>query len=441
MNQMQTEAHDALQRFVDSASRLGVELDEEEALQWLAAMAAVQGADIIHDERSGVFGHRISMLDFSEAELERFRAIGILVGIGDEPGVVESALALSGSAAQSKIQTYPGDADYFERVNIFAASREEACAILARVMRAKALQSLRGETYRLIQVRFGSYPQELFHHGQPQKAGASIGWSPAEVEAGAIEVQLADGALASITWDDVAQNPGWCKLDWVVADPIRGELANASNMLDVTWEAPDGTIVPLDSYLDPYFQEVYLEAESVPIFSKLSRHVSADALDDYVSELERQVASYISKDPRNYGKAAKRMYNVFRLTGRYPEAAYVRELFDEPTALLYQVGALIRTMDEAVDPGSPISMKHVMAQADNLILEVVKVLEGAEESEVVRLLLRLRDGLQRQQEGDAWNAEVEAARDQVIGVVNNFFRDKLTALPEIKQYLDWLQAG
>ena len=49
----------------------------------------------------------------------------------------------------------------------------------------------------------------------------------------------------------MALDPGWCKLDWVIADPIRGRLANASNMLDVTWEVPDGTIIPLDGYLDP----------------------------------------------------------------------------------------------------------------------------------------------------------------------------------------------
>ena len=40
---------------------------------------------------------------------------------------------------------------------------------------------------------------------------------------------------------------------WVIADPVRGALANASNMLDVTWEAPDGSVTPLDGYLDPYF--------------------------------------------------------------------------------------------------------------------------------------------------------------------------------------------
>jgi hypothetical protein len=354
--------------------------------------------------------------------------------------VVETALALSGSAAQSKIQTYPGDADFFERVNILAGSREEACSILARLIREKALATISGPTYRLIQVRFGSYPSAMVHQGRHHQAGSSIGWNAGEVEAGAIDVQLPDGSLQTLTWDDVAADPGWCKLDWVVADPERGVLANTSNMLDVTWEAPDGTITPLDGYLDPYFQEVYLEAESVPIFSKLAKQVSADALDAYVTELERQVAAYVSKDPRNYGKAAKRLYNVFRLTGRYPEAAYVRELFDEPTALLYQVGALIRTMEEATDPGSPISIKHVMAQADNLILEVVKVLEGEEETEIVRLLLRLRDGLQRQEREDSWSAEVEAARDQVINLVNNFFHEKLVALPEIQRYLDGLSA-
>lgn len=433
-------AREELQHIIESAHRLGVELDEEEALQWLVAMAASEAHDIVHDEGAGVFGHRVSMLDFSEAELARFRELGSLVEFHEEPGVVETALALSGSAAQSKIQSYPGDADFFERVNIHAASREEACAILARLIREKALATMSGPTFRLIQVRFGSYPADMYHQGRHHRAGASIGWNADEIKAGAIQTELADGSALTLTWEDAAGDPGWCKLDWVVADPERGALANASNMLDVTWEAPDGAITPLDGYLDPYFQEVYLEAESVPIFTKLAKQVSADALDDYVRELEKQVAAYVSKDPRNYGKAAKRLYNVFRLTGRYPEAAYVRELFDEPTALLYQVGALIRTMEEASEPGSPISGKHVMAQADNLILEVVKVLEGEEETEIVRLLLRLRDGLQRQEREDGWSAEVEAARDQVINLVNNFFHEKLVALPEIERYLSGLSA-
>ena len=139
---------------------------------------------------------------------------------------------------------------------------------------------------------------------------------------------------------------------WIGWSPTRSasSLSNASNMLDVTWEAPDGNIIPLDGYLDPYFQEVYLEAASVPIFSKLAQHVSANALDDYVEQLEHEVHKYLTKDV-NYGKVAKRMYNIFRLTGRYEEAAFLRELFDEPATILYQVWSLIRTIDDAYSSG------------------------------------------------------------------------------------------
>ncbi len=68
-------------------------------------------------------------------------------------------------------------------------------------------------------------------------------------------------------------------------------------------------------------------------------------------------------EPKNYGKAAKRMYNIFRLNGSYEEAAYLRELFDEPTAVLYQVGAVVRTLDEASQPGSAITAPHFAGSA------------------------------------------------------------------------------
>ena len=206
-------------------------------------------------------------------------------------------------------------------------------------------------------------------------------------------------------------------------------------MLDVTWEAPDGTITPLDGYLDPYFQEVYLDATSIPIFSKLAKHVSADALDEYVKQLQHEVNKYLTKDV-NYGKVAKRLYNIFRLTGRYEDAAFLRDLFDEPATLLYQVWSLIRTMDDAFMPGSGITLDQLLAQADQLILAVIRVLEGDQEAEIVRLLLRLRDALSRQESGQGLGAPAEAARAEVINLVNNFFYEKLTAIPTIKDYMD-----
>ena len=235
-------------------------------------------------------------------------------------------------------------------------------------------------------------------------------------------------------WDQAANEPGWCKLDWVLADPVRDTIVNASNMLDVTWEAPDGAITPLDGFLDPYFQEIYLDGESVPIFTKLSQHVSSNALDDYVEQLEKEVNKYITKDI-NYGKAAKRMYNIFRLTGRYSEAALIRELFDEPSSMLYQVWALIRTMHECCLPGSSISVESVKNQADQLIMAVIRALEGDEEAIVVENLLELKDALEDLRQGQNPPINVEAARDEVINLVNNFFYDKLTTIPEVKAYM------
>lgn len=428
-----------LKNIIESARRMGVEMDKEEALQWLTAIAATQASDdLVVDTRSGVFGYKVTMLDFSPKDLDYFRQIGKIVEIPDRPGVVETALALSGSAAQSKIQTYPGDCDYFERVNIKAASREEACRILSDVMREKAIQTTKGPTFQLIEVKFGSYPFETIKGEATNKSGAPIAWNAEEVRAGQFDAFKPDGTAVVIRWEDVAAQPGWCKLDWVIADPVRSRLANASNMLDVTWEAPDGSIIPLDGYLDPYFQEVYLDAESIPIFSKITQHVSANALDDYVTQLEKEVNKYLTKD-LNYGKAAKRMYNVFRLVGRYEEAAFIRELFDEPASMLYQVWSLIRTIEDCCNPSTPITVEQVLAQTDQLIISVVSALEGDQEAEIVRLLLKLREDLSHQKTNQQLSPEAEAARDRVINVVNNFFFDKLTSVPSIKVYIDSFQ--
>jgi hypothetical protein len=211
-------------------------------------------------------------------------------------------------------------------------------------------------------------------------------------------------------------------------------------MLDVTWEAPDGSITPLDGYLDPYFQEVYLEAESIPLFSKLAQHVSANALDEYVAQLEKEVNKYLTVN-LNYGKAAKRMYNIFRFTGLYEEAAFVRELFDEPATVLYQVWSLIRTIDDTIGEDHDIPYETLLAQADRLILSVIEAVEGDEETEIIRHLLHLKESLSREIDREQWNLQVEASRSQVINVVNNFFYERLTALPQIRAYIDGFQEG
>jgi hypothetical protein len=411
-----------IQRIIESAKRLGVDLTEAETVQWLAAIAMQSDSDVTVDVHSGTFGHRVAMLDFSPKDLARFRRIGEIVELTGDPATTEGALALSGSAAQSKIQSFPGDADFFQRFNIKAATRDEACAILATSLKTKVAAFTRGETFQFLEAKLGSL-----------RDGSPITWTLADIEAGVI--QTPDG---EVRWDDAARDPGWVKADWVVTDPERGKLSNASNVIDVTWEAPDGGIVALDGYLDTYFQEVYLDAGEVPTFTKVVSHVSDDALDDYVEQLEGEVRKYLTHH-LNYGKAAKRMYNVFRLSGRHMDAAFVRSLFDHPTTILYQVWSLIVTLDNATQPGSAIPIDDVRRQADALVLDVVTALDGPAETEIVGAIQDLARTLEGQSTGEARNEAVDGAQARVINLVNTFFHDKLAAMPTIKEYMDAMQ--
>ena len=239
----------------------------------------------------------------------------------------------------------------------------------------------------------------------------------------------------SYTWDEASNEPGWCKLDWVIADKTRGQLANASNVLDPTWEAPDGTIVPLDGFLDPYYQEVYLESDSIPLFSKLVKELSADSVDDYVETLEHEVWKYTVKEP-NYGKAARRMYNVFRMNGKYREAAYIRELFDEPVTALYQVSALVRTLDDAANSGDTFDTDMMVSQVDGLIMSAIQALDGPEESEMVAHLLKLRNSLQARESHEERSDEMTGIQDAALGAVNAYFERALRSVPEIEAYLE-----
>jgi hypothetical protein len=430
-----TTLSDAIARVIDSASRLGVELDAGEAQRWIDSMAQEQaGGDVVVDVDTGVFGHRASMLDLDPADLKRFQQIARIVGFENRENV-RTALALSGSAAQSRINAYPADADFFERVHISAPSREEACRILGEVIRDKALSTMSAPTHRLWEVKLGTWTQEVTKNGQEIHAGSPMSWSPGEVAAGEIVATDAAGQAVTVKWEDAAQKPGWCKLDWVVADPARGQLANASNVLDPTWEDADGRIVPLDGFLDPYFQEVYLDTDARPLFDRIVRDMATDAVDEYVHQLEHEVWKYSVKE-KNWGKVARRLYNIFRLTGHYAEAAYIRELFDEPTTALYQLAALIRTITDAAAEGSPFDEEVMVAQTDQLIMSAISALDGPEEAVMVTQLLGLRDEITGRKSGDASKTpEGAALRSEAMETVNRWFHDRLVALPDIEAYL------
>ena len=429
---------DAIARVIESASRLGVEINVVEAQNWIDSMAHEQaGGDIVVDVDTGVFGHRATMLDLDPADLKRFQQIAKIVGFENRENV-RTALALSGSAAQSRINAYPADADFFERVHITAPTREDACRILGEMIRDKALSTMSGPSHRLWEVKLGTWTEQVTKNGKNIRSGTPMSWTPGEVAAGEMVVTGADGDLRTVKWEDAAQKPGWCKLDWVVADAARGQLANASNVLDPTWEDPDGRIVPLDGFLDPYFQEVYLDKDSKPLFDRIVREMSTDVVDEYVQQLEHEVWKYSTQDV-NWGKVARRLYNIFRLTGKYPEAAYIRELFDEPTTALYQLAALIRTITDASAEGTPFEQEILIAQTDQLIMSAISALNGPEEAEMVRQLLALRDQISGRKKADD-TSPAAALHTEALEAVNRYFHDRLVALPEIAAAIDEIAA-
>ncbi len=432
---------DEIKQIIEAARRLGVEIDEQKAIEWLNKMAAAQASkeDLAIDEEKGIYGHKINIIDFDADDLERYRRIANIVGIPDTEGVVETAISLSGSAAQGKVQRYPGDLDYFERVNIIAPTREEACRIIGEVMRKKALDYFSSPTYLLIEVKWGTFLTNVKKDGKLIKAGAPISWAPHEVKQGYMMVEDENGNPLKIEWSYGEKDPGWCKLDWVIAEKDAGRVVNVSNMLDVTWEGPDGKIIPLDGYLDPYFQEVYLERESVPLFTKLKEYLTPEKLNSYVEALKGEVKKYLKKGHENYGKVAKRLYNIFRLTGAHKEAMFIRELFDEPAAALYQVWSLIDTLDDSGKMG--VDKEVLTKQITELIKQVIKVTEGEEESKIVDALMKLRDDITGVKDisDEEWDKLISESRYHVVKLVNNYFYSKLKVIPQIEEFLKQLQ--
>ncbi len=419
-----------------AANRLGVELDATQAREWmLAVSAAERESGIARDAQTGIFGNRIALLDFDTNELEHFRRLAKLVRAARRPNV-ESAIAIAGSSAQSKVQMFPGDADFFERVNIHAASEAKAKSILREVMRETALRAFNEPDIVLIEVNLGVYPVAVIERGTPRAAGDPITWTPRDVANGFVTVAHANGEPLTIQWQDADAGRGWTYLGWIIADRDAGRIALASNMWDVTWESPDGKITALDDGIDPFFQEVYLEADAIPVFTKIVKQLDTSAANAYISAMRWQAFHYTHEEP-NYGKAAKRLYNLFRVSDQLEAAAYVRELFDEPGAKMYQVPGLLEAADVALrDEHAEIDRDTIVKQIDLVIRAVVEAAEGTREADLVMALVHWRDHVTGYARSQArWETELQSVRKECLELVSEYFRVRLLGLPQIASFV------
>ena len=416
---------------VQAAALAGVELDPAEARQWIVAASGAERDAFAQDAATGVFGHGISLIDFDPSDLDYFRYLARQVRVAARPNV-ESAIAIAGSAAQGKAQAFPGDYDFFERVNIKADTLDAARATLRAVVRETALRAEREPDIVLVEVNFGVYPCAVVERGTPRAAGDPITWRPADIANGSIAVSAPDGQPLVIRWDEVAGGPGWTYVGWIVVEPEGGRIALASNMMEVTWESPAGELIALDGSIDPCLQEVYLEPDAIPLFRKLVARIDPAATRAYVDAMRTQAHHYVHAEP-NFCKASKRLYNLFRLTDELAAAAYVRELFDEPAARMYQVPGLLEAADVALGASTKIKREVVVRQLD-LVIRTVVMAGGAAAADLVMELICLRDVVLGHAASETtWAEGLRASRARCSEMVSEYFRTRLFGLPRIAE--------
>ena len=320
-------------------------------------------------------GHELVLLDFDPAAVARLRRIGRVIAAPAAAGV-SSSLAIAGSAAQGRIQPYPADVDFFERIHIAAATIEDARGRLAELLRRNIAAVDQAAGFRLQEVCFGLC------------FGAHLRWTCEDVSAGMLDRRTPAGGPLRVAWTDAAGDPGFIKLDWLLTDRTLGGPGQVTKVIDATWAAPDGSIVSLDGLLDADFQQVYLDRRSADLAILLTHGLPAAGRDEYLRLMEREVAKHCRADPADYVKVAKRLYNICRLTRRYAEALFIRELFDEPVAQLHQARARVELARRLPTSEAGPIVAEIVALMDDLLDGWIREETMADLREVVARLPR-----------------------------------------------------
>lgn len=336
--------HDPAVELIAGIKQAGVEVDDSAALAWFAAVSGASGAPsgfVISEQGFG--GHHLAILDFDASSASRISHLGQLVATPPD-AAIQPALAIAGSAAQSRFQPYPGDFDFFERLNIVAPDRPTACQHLAAALRATVVRLQGHEAFVLEEVVFGALPATV-PVSPARWHGSSLVWLMEDVLAGQISLNVGHAAdPPTMSWADAAAEPTFVKIDWVLIDSDHGGPARVTKVIDATWQRPDGQIVSLDTAIDPDFQQVYLSAGGATVASRLAGLTAPSDRRSYVAAMESEIAAYAATRPPNYGKVAKRLYNVSRLTGQHAEALFIRELLNDAPARLYQARARLEVI-------------------------------------------------------------------------------------------------
>lgn len=324
-----------LEELMNAARSSGFSFNEIASRGWLEAarLAVSTPGDIAQSDCGEFGGHELAMLDFDQADVDRLRAIGELVSAPAAPEL-ESALAIAGSEAQGAIQLFPADADYFERWHFRTETKDDAISLFAALLRKNLEKTGAIGKFRLEEVWFG------------RRNGITLAWLPTEIETETLTRTDATGATFSSTWNDAALNPGFVKIDWILLDRTLGGPGRVSKVIDATWESPKGRIESLDGSIDADYQQIYLDRRGASFAADLTAANNALLREKYLLYMEKEIAKFSAPGASDHAKVAKRLYNFCRLTGRFDEAVFLREMFDDVPARLHQLRGRLEYFQE-----------------------------------------------------------------------------------------------
>ena len=260
--------------------------------------------------RTGVYGHRVTMLD------SRPGGPGALPRDGDDrrlrgppAGRPDRAGALGlGRAEQDPALTRP-TATSSSASTSAPTTREEACRILGELMRDKALAT-----------RSRARPPAV--GGQARAPGTPSGDKGRQAGEGrhrrsrgrrtrcgraSMEVIGADGS-ARVLYAGTTPRRTRAGASSTGSSPTRSAASSPTRATCSTppGRRPTAAIVPLDGFLDPYFQEVYLDTDSIPLFSTARQGAVRRTRSTTTStQLEHEVWKYTRQGPElRQGRAA-----------------------------------------------------------------------------------------------------------------------------------------
>ena len=381
-------------------------------------------------QRGGVFGLDDVVGDFDASGVESLREIAGMIRTQAREGV-RSAMALAGSAAQSKFQLFPGDCDFFERVHIVAPTREDAVEVLAATMIESVARTFTNPHLQFVEMKLGLYPSAYSRQQEPVSQGAPISW-------GLGGDRRAGGARGRPDRRD-ATGCGCTRSPWT---PVSSSWTGSSLTATATaWcRCRRSSTRPGRHPTVRWWRSTACSTASTrrststrTARSTSNAWCSTSRPTGWRTTSTRsggEIAKYSAEGHENYGKVAKRLYNITRILRRDADASYLRQLFDDPPARLYQVGGTMHALSEAIR-ADRLDRETIVAQLAALEGTIADCYTGEDREEIIDLVRRLPE-----MDED----ELLAAADRIAAAsntqVSGYFQQKIAESPGLKTVYD-----